>query len=196
MPPSHKPLSDANATRRPPIRPTPRQVPQGFFDGVETRDPPSLQHCRRSSVPSWGSSPRALLARLRQPFHHSQPNVDESTELQQRPGPSTSPHRMPSVVEVPALDDKKALYTARRPETASEMAKRIKNPKWWSCPNSFIDFAQLTPLKNAWHSATRAFIRHLVTQKVQLLGSIAYHVGSAVLDGQLLLQHHQYVIHH
>jgi D-alanyl-lipoteichoic acid acyltransferase DltB (MBOAT superfamily) len=24
-----------------------------------------------------------------------------------------------------------ALYTARRPETASEMAKRIKNPKWW-----------------------------------------------------------------
>jgi hypothetical protein len=24
-----------------------------------------------------------------------------------------------------------ALYVARRPETASEMAKRIKNPKWW-----------------------------------------------------------------
>jgi hypothetical protein len=48
---------------------------------------------------------------------------------------------------VPALDDKKvrlaedvllvsqfllqALYVARRPETASEKAKRIKNPKWW-----------------------------------------------------------------
>ncbi|KAG1806090.1 uncharacterized protein BJ212DRAFT_1303752 [Suillus subaureus] len=43
-----------------------------------------------------------------------------------------SSHRSPPVVEVPALDDKKALYTARRPERASDKAKRIKNPKWWA----------------------------------------------------------------
>ncbi|KAG2739704.1 hypothetical protein P692DRAFT_20754959, partial [Suillus brevipes Sb2] len=121
----------ANATRRPPICLTPRQVPQGFFDGMQNSDPPSPQPRRRPFAPSWGLRPRALLARLPQPFHRSQPNADEPTELQQRPGPSTSPRRIPSIVEVPALDDKKALYVARRPETASEMTKRIKNPKWW-----------------------------------------------------------------
>ncbi|KAG2741832.1 WD40 repeat-like protein [Suillus brevipes Sb2] len=121
----------ANATRRPPIRLTPRQVPQGFFDGVQNSHPPSPQPRRRPFASSWGLRPRALLARLPQPFHRSQHNADEPTELQQRPGPSTSPRRIPSIVEVPALDDKKALYVARRPETASEMAKRIKNPKWW-----------------------------------------------------------------
>ncbi|KAG2745891.1 hypothetical protein P692DRAFT_201807489 [Suillus brevipes Sb2] len=121
----------ANATRRPPIHPIPRQVPQGFFDGVQNHYPPSPQLRRRSLVPSWGLRPRALLARLPQPFHRSQPNADESTELQQRPGPSTSPRRIPPIVEVPCIDDKKALYTTRPLETASEMAKRIKNPKWW-----------------------------------------------------------------
>ncbi|KAG2745917.1 hypothetical protein P692DRAFT_201807508 [Suillus brevipes Sb2] len=55
--------------------------------------------------------------------------------IRQRPGPSsTSPRRIPPIVEVPCIDDKKALYVARRPETASEMAKRIKNPKWWRPP--------------------------------------------------------------
>ncbi|KAG2745916.1 hypothetical protein P692DRAFT_201879122 [Suillus brevipes Sb2] len=87
------------------------------------------------------SNPTSSATRLFRCGSHT--NFDEPIELQQRPGPSTSPHPRPPVVEVPALDDKKALYTARRPETASEMAKRIKNPKWWSCPNSFIDFAQL-----------------------------------------------------
>ncbi|KIK41248.1 hypothetical protein CY34DRAFT_219187 [Suillus luteus UH-Slu-Lm8-n1] len=124
-----KPLSDANAPRPPPIFPTPRRVPQGFFDGVQNSDPPSPQRRRRFFAPSWGLHPRALLARLPRPFHRSQPNVDEPTELQQRPGPSTSPRRIPPIVEVPSIDDKKALYVARRPETASEMAKRIKNPK-------------------------------------------------------------------
>jgi hypothetical protein len=82
-------------------------VPQGFFDGVQNHYPPSPQLRRRSLVPSWGLRPRALLARLPQPFHRSQPNADESTELQQRPGPSTSPRRIPPIVEVPCIDDKK-----------------------------------------------------------------------------------------
>jgi hypothetical protein len=82
-------------------------VPQGFFDGVQNSDPPSTQRRRRSFVPSWELHLRALLARLPQPFHRSQPNADEPTELQQRPGPSTSPRRSPPIVEVPCIDDKK-----------------------------------------------------------------------------------------
>ncbi|KAG2745940.1 hypothetical protein P692DRAFT_201792574, partial [Suillus brevipes Sb2] len=81
----------------------PRRVPQGFFDGVQNRDPPSPQRRRRSFVPSWGLRPRALLARLPQPFHRSQPHADEPIELLRRPEHSTSPRHRPSFVEVPAL---------------------------------------------------------------------------------------------
>ncbi|KAG2341135.1 WD40 repeat-like protein [Suillus weaverae] len=128
----------ANATRRP----APRQVPLGFFDNVQDNGPssttrrlhpdPSPHRRRRTLALSWGSHPRALLARLPQLFHRSQPNAGDSVELQQRPEPSAFSRRSPPVVEVPALDDKKALYTARRPERASDKAKRIKNPKWWA----------------------------------------------------------------
>jgi hypothetical protein len=93
--------------RRPPIYSTPHRVPQGFFDGVQNCDPPPPQHCRHSFAPPWGSCPHTLLACLSQLFSGSQPNADEPTELQQRPGPSTSPRCRPSIVEVPALDDKK-----------------------------------------------------------------------------------------
>jgi hypothetical protein len=136
-----KALSGANATRRPPIRPAPRRVPAGFFTNVQDCDPsyttsgfrlvPSLTRRRRTFALSWGSGPRVLLTRLPQLFRNSQPNADEAIELERRPGPSTSSPRSPPVVEVPALDDKKALYTARRPERASDKAKRINNPKWW-----------------------------------------------------------------
>ncbi|KAG2365381.1 hypothetical protein BDR07DRAFT_1374344 [Suillus spraguei] len=139
---SHKSLSGANASRRPAIRPAPRQVPLGFFTNVRDNDPssatshfhpdPSLHHRPRAFALSWESHPRALLARLPRLFHRSQPNNSEPIELKQCPGPSTSSHRNLPVVKVPALDDKKALYTARRPERASDKAKRIKNPKWWS----------------------------------------------------------------
>ncbi|KAG2341060.1 WD40 repeat-like protein [Suillus weaverae] len=133
-----KSLSGANATRRP----APRQVPLGFFDNVQDSGPssttrrlhpdPSPHRRRRTFALSWGSRPRALLARLPQLFRRSPPNAGDSVELQQRSGPSASSRRSPPVVEVPALDDKKALYTARRPERASDKAKRIKNPKWWA----------------------------------------------------------------
>ncbi|KAG2341112.1 WD40 repeat-like protein [Suillus weaverae] len=131
-------IPDANATRRP----APRQVPLSFFDNVQDSGPssttrrlhpdPSPHRRRRTFALSWGSPPRALLARLPQLFRSSQPNAGDSVELQQRPGPSASSRRSPPVVDVPALDDKKALYTARRPERASDKAKRIKNPKWWA----------------------------------------------------------------
>ncbi|KAG2039703.1 hypothetical protein BDR03DRAFT_950957 [Suillus americanus] len=132
----------ANATRRPAIHPFPRRVPEGFFDDVQCHGPfsttrhlhpdLSLHRRRRAFALSWGSHPRALLTRLPQLFRRSQPNSNEPIKSQRRSGPSTPPRRCPPVVEVPALDDKKALYTARRPERASDKAKRIKNPKWWA----------------------------------------------------------------
>ncbi|KAG2054826.1 WD40 repeat-like protein [Suillus hirtellus] len=133
-------LSDANATRRPPIRPAPRQVPQGFFDNVQGGSPsstthpdPSLHRLRNAFALSWGSRPRALLAGLSSLFHPSPPNTDEPNESQKRPrGPGTSSCRSPPVVDVPALDDKKALYVARRPERARDKAKRVDTSKWWA----------------------------------------------------------------
>ncbi|KAG1901948.1 uncharacterized protein F5891DRAFT_979067 [Suillus fuscotomentosus] len=80
---------------------------------------------------SWGSPPRALLARLPHLFHHSPPDTNEQVQTQQRPGLGTSSHRSPPVVDVPALDDKKALYVTWRPEPASHRAKRVENHKWW-----------------------------------------------------------------
>ncbi|KAG1785379.1 WD40-repeat-containing domain protein [Suillus plorans] len=137
-------LSDANATRRPPIRPAPRQVLPGFFDNVQDGSPssttrrrvhpdPFLHRLRNAFAPSWVSRPRALLPRLPSLFHRSPPNTDEPNEPQQHPrGPGTSSRRSPPVIDVPALDDKKALYVARRPERASDKAKRVDNSKWWA----------------------------------------------------------------
>ncbi|KIK32915.1 hypothetical protein CY34DRAFT_18720 [Suillus luteus UH-Slu-Lm8-n1] len=133
-----KPLSGANAPRPPPILPTSHRVPQGFFDGVQNCDPPFPRRRRRSFAPSWGSRPHALLARIPQLFRRSQPNVDEPTELQQSPGPSTFPRHRHPVVEVPALDDKKALYVAWRPKPTTHNAERIKNSKWWARVVLFI----------------------------------------------------------
>ncbi|KAG1739339.1 WD40-repeat-containing domain protein [Suillus lakei] len=130
----------ASATRCP----APHRLP-GFFNDVQERDlPPSITrrlhhnpsvHSRRSAfAPSWGSRPRALLARIPPLFHRSKPNTDEPVEFQQHPGPTTSSRRSPPVVEVAAQDDKKALYVAPRKtagKTAGDKAKGIKNPKWW-----------------------------------------------------------------
>ncbi|KAG1735971.1 hypothetical protein EDB19DRAFT_1055983 [Suillus lakei] len=137
-----KPLSSATRRR------APRRVPPGFFDDTRDHGPSSTSHRlhpdpsvhRRHRVfgLSWGLRPRALLARLPQLFRRSQPNADEPVELRQRPGPSTPFHRTPPVVEVAALDDKKALYTARRTKRASDEAKRVKNPAWWARVVLFI----------------------------------------------------------
>ncbi|KAG2344619.1 WD40 repeat-like protein [Suillus weaverae] len=119
-----------------------KALPGAFFDDVQDPDPssttrrlhpdPSPHHRRSAFALSSGSHPRALLACLSQLFRRSQPKSDEPIALQQRPGPSASFRRSPPVVEVPALDDKKALYTAQRQERASDKARRIKNPKWWA----------------------------------------------------------------
>lgn len=77
------------------------------------------------------SLPDTLLGRLSSLFH-SPPDTNEAIELRQLPRPTISSHQChPHVVEVSAMRDKEALYVARRPETASEKARRIKNPKPW-----------------------------------------------------------------
>jgi hypothetical protein len=43
--------------------------------------------------------------------HHSKPNTDEPTDLQQQPTPSTSPHDDRQVVEVAAVRDREVCLT-------------------------------------------------------------------------------------
>ncbi|KAG1895698.1 uncharacterized protein F5891DRAFT_1193869 [Suillus fuscotomentosus] len=113
-----------------------------LFDNVQDGGPssnthclhpdPSL-HCRCSAfAPPWGSRPHALLVRLTQCFHHFQSNAHEDIKLQQHTGPGTFSCSSPPIVDVPALDDKKALYIAWQPERASDKAKRVDNSKWWA----------------------------------------------------------------
>jgi len=136
-----KSFSDAlaNATQRP----APLQLP-GLLEDLQECDPFSTSdslyprpfvHRRRSTfAPFRESRPRTLQVRLPPLFHPSQPDVDDSIELQQRSGLSTSSSRT-HVVEVAAQQDNQVLYVARPPERASDKEKRIKNLTWW---NRFI----------------------------------------------------------
>ncbi|KAG0694555.1 WD40-repeat-containing domain protein [Suillus ampliporus] len=119
----------------------PSGLPQRFFDDAPNRvrssatghlHPHPSAHRRRGALASSsGSGPHTLLGRLPFPFRRSKSNAAEATELQQHPRRGTSSHHSPGIVDVAAIRDKQALYVARRPETASDKAKRIKNPKWW-----------------------------------------------------------------
>lgn len=131
-------LLDADFAHR-----APRRIPRGFFDGVvqDSVDSPATRHLhphpsvrrRRSSLaPSSGFRPHTLLAHVLSLFRRRQPNTGEATELQQLSRSSTSVYRSPGAVEIAAVRDKKALYVARRPERASDKAKRIKNPSRWT----------------------------------------------------------------
>ncbi|KAG1735976.1 hypothetical protein EDB19DRAFT_2040432 [Suillus lakei] len=88
-----------------------------------------VNELQQSQTPS-GSRPGALIGLLSSLFR-SPPNANEGIELQQWPRQSTSSHCSPRVVEVPAMRDREVIFVARRPETASEQARRIKNPKPW-----------------------------------------------------------------
>ncbi|KAG1871376.1 WD40-repeat-containing domain protein [Suillus subalutaceus] len=134
-----------NTTRRPP----PLQLP-GLLDDLQDYDPfpndSSLHphpfvHRRRSAFAPFLES-RRLQVRLPPLFHPSLPDTDELIELQQRPRPSTSSIRSPHVVEVAAQQDNQVLHVARRPERASDKAKRIKNSTWW---NRFVLFLCCVP---------------------------------------------------
>ncbi|KAG1829701.1 hypothetical protein EV424DRAFT_413880 [Suillus variegatus] len=83
---------------------------------------------RRSQTPRRSRSD-ALIGPLSSLFR-SPHNADEAIELQCCPGPTTS-YLSRHVDDVAAMRDREVLVVARRPDTASEIAKRVKNPKPW-----------------------------------------------------------------
>lgn len=116
-------------------------------------NPYPFVHRRRSAFASfWESCPRRLQACLPPSFPPSQPDADESIELQQRPGPSTSSIRSLRIAEVAVQQDDQAclilrwftnglcltcsvqvlLHVAQRPERTNNKAKRIKNRTRWN----------------------------------------------------------------
>lgn len=96
-------------------------LPHSRLHTSETTEP------QQSQLPS-GSRPGALIG-LSSLFR-SPPNADETPEPHLWTRQTTSSHCSPQVVEVVAQRDKQALYVSPPRETASEKAKRIKNPTW------------------------------------------------------------------
>lgn len=82
------------------------------FSTSDSLYPRPFVHRRRSTfAPFRESRPRTLQVRLPPLFHPSQPDVDDSIELQQRSGLSTSSSRT-HVVEVAAQQDNQVCFTA------------------------------------------------------------------------------------
>ncbi|KAG1758391.1 hypothetical protein EDD22DRAFT_910668 [Suillus occidentalis] len=108
--------------RRPPIQA--RRIPQGFFDGVQngaqsstargTRPHSPAQHLRRTRAP--------LLERFSSLFLHSRSNTDGATQLQ-RLSRSIFSHHGPRIVEVPTVQDRKALFVARPAQNTQQQAQ-------------------------------------------------------------------------
>lgn len=134
---------------------------EGLLDDPDLQDCPiptssSLHpypfvHRRRSAFASfWESCPRRLQASLPPPFPSSQPDADESIELQQRPGPSTSSIRSLRIAEIAAQqDDQVLLHVAQRPERAKDKAKRIKNRTRWNRLVLFLFCVSHSPIDGA-----------------------------------------------
>ncbi|KAG2110101.1 hypothetical protein DEU56DRAFT_905606 [Suillus clintonianus] len=66
------------------------------------------------------SSRNTLLRGLSTLFRRSPSNINQATELQQRPRRSIFSHSSPRVVEVAAVRDKKALFVAPRPKKKTQ----------------------------------------------------------------------------
>ncbi|KAG2134537.1 WD40-repeat-containing domain protein [Suillus clintonianus] len=126
-------------------------------EATEPQQPPTPSGSRAGAIISSFSS-----------LFRSSPNADEVVELQQWPRQITSSHCSPHVVEVAAQRDKKALYVARRPKTASENAKRIKNPKPWERLNELTLFIL---------DRFTVILGFLKTQKMSTASSGGYSIG-------------------
>ncbi|KAG1894653.1 uncharacterized protein F5891DRAFT_1281489 [Suillus fuscotomentosus] len=112
--PTQKSLKDTDATRRPPVE----------YHQVFSTTPNPPQHV--VSISSFlrtilafithppSAIPRAILEHLSSFFHHSHSDVDGATELQQHPRRSIFSRGL-RIVEVAAVQDRKALYVAPRP---------------------------------------------------------------------------------
>ncbi|KAG2120269.1 WD40-repeat-containing domain protein [Suillus clintonianus] len=113
-----------------------RLSPQMLLGHLSLLLPHSRLHTDEATEPQQsptppGSRPGVFIGRLSSLFR-SPPNTNEATELQQWSRQITSFHCSPRVVEVVAQRDKQALYVSPPPqETASDKAKRIKNPTRW-----------------------------------------------------------------
>lgn len=97
-------------------------LPHSRLHTNETTEP------QQSQTPS-GSRPGALIGHVSSLFR-SPPNTDETPELHLWTRQTTSSGCSPQVVEVVTQRDKQALYVSPPRETASDKAKRIKNPTW------------------------------------------------------------------
>ncbi|KAG2072183.1 hypothetical protein BDR04DRAFT_466352 [Suillus decipiens] len=126
---------NSNATRCPPFQT--RQIPQGFFEGVQNgahssaaRSTRSSQHPHRTLVP--------LLERFSSLFHHSRSETNGVIELQQRPMQSIFSHRSPRIVEVtvPTVQDRKALYVAPPKQKTRQRAQSHSHGSCMTVPAS------------------------------------------------------------
>ncbi|KAG2038632.1 WD40-repeat-containing domain protein [Suillus americanus] len=103
-------LSNSNAARRPPIQA--RRIPPAFFDGVQNG---AHSTTARSTHRSPANNPHAsLFGRFSSLFRHSQRNIDDTTELRQRPWRSIF-FRGPRIVQVPLVKDREVIFTAPPP---------------------------------------------------------------------------------
>lgn len=122
--PVQKSLMNSNATRRPPIQA--RQIPAGFFDGVQNGTQSSTVRGThpRSPVHHSRSTRTILLERISSLFHHSYRNTDDANELQQRQSRSIF-SRGPPIVEVAAVKDREVIFTVPPPQQKNTAANPV-----------------------------------------------------------------------
>lgn len=126
-------LMDTDATRRPARLNVAHALPQGFFDdtydGIHSSTPRGA-HTHSSglrTVSPFSWSPHALLCRLSSQFRSSE-HDGESTELHHWQQRTIFSRRSPPVVEVATVQDKKALFVARRPEQDKAQQQKPHRP--------------------------------------------------------------------
>jgi hypothetical protein len=120
--PTGKSLMNNNATRRPPIQA--RRIPQHFFDGVQNGVQSAARGTHpRSLAPHSRNTRASLLERWSSLFRHSRPGTDGAMELQQRSRWSMFSHHGSRIVEVPTVQDRKALYVAPPAQKSQQPAQ-------------------------------------------------------------------------
>ncbi|KAG2036950.1 WD40-repeat-containing domain protein [Suillus americanus] len=147
--PTGKPSMNSNATRRLPIQV--RRIPQDFFDGVQN-DAHSFAIAARdthpcSPAPHPRSTQASLLERWSSLFRHSRPNTDVAIELQQRSREFNSSHRSPHIVEVPTVQDRKALFVARPAQKTQQQTQSRRHGSSTTLPAPGTNTA--TPVNTA-----------------------------------------------
>ncbi|KAG1738578.1 quinon protein alcohol dehydrogenase-like superfamily [Suillus occidentalis] len=180
---TRKPSMNGNATRRPPIQA--RQIPQGFFDGVQNSAQSSAArgtHCRPCSTQA------PLLDRFTSLFRHS--HADGAIEPRQHPTRSIF-SRQPPIVEVSAVRDKQSLFVARRPERDKATQTQQQQSQSQGQGSSTTPHAPgtnaATPGARPTNSRLVRFLAHLV---LFLCCTSAQRAGANLQPTQIQLQGH------